>query len=145
MLEKQRSLLIFKESIQSPNTKITYLYLLEKFKHWTGVKSYDDLLKADEKSIQRKVEDYVIHLKTKVSPNSFSSQLAPVILFYKLNDVNLNEVRLKKMYPEKVKRGGYGAYSKENIQTMLDSTTSRRTKAIILFFSSTGCRVGGLV
>ena len=145
MLEKQRSLLIFKESIQSPNTKITYLYLLEKFKHWTGAKSYDDLLKADEKSIQRKVEDYVIHLKTKVSPNSFSSQLAPVILFYKLNDVNLNEVRLKKMYPEKVKRGGYGAYSKENIQTMLDSTTSKRTKTIILFFSSTGCRVGALV
>ena len=82
MLEKQRCLIIFEESIQSENTKITYLYLLEKFKHWTGVKSYDDLLKADEKSIQRKVEDYVIHLKTKVSPNSFSSQLAPVILFY---------------------------------------------------------------
>ncbi len=31
MLEKQRSFIIFEESIQSPNTKITYLYLLAKF------------------------------------------------------------------------------------------------------------------
>jgi len=100
---------------------------------------------ADEKSIQRLVEDYVIHLKNKVSPNSFSFQLSPIILFFMVNDVNLNTVRLKKMYPEKIKRGGYGAYTKQYIQTMLDSTSSKRTKAIILILSSSGCRVGALV
>jgi len=147
MLKTQRSLKIFEESIKSENTKQVYHSLLEKFKRWTGVKDYDDLLKADEKSIQRLVEDYVIHLKNKdkVSPNSFSSQLSPVMLFFLVNDVNLNITRLKKMYPEKIKRGGYGAYTKQHIQTMLDSTPSKRTKAIILIFSSTGCRVGALV
>jgi len=144
-MEKQRSLIIFEESIKSENTKHVYLYLLEMFMRWAKVETFDDLLKADEKSIQRKVEDYVIHLKTKISPNSFSSQLSPIILFYKLNDVNLNEVSLKKMYPEKIKRGGYGAYTKQDVQTMLDSTASKRTKAIILILSSTGCRVGALV
>jgi len=145
MLEKQRSLKIFEASIKSDNTKQVYLTLLEKFKRWAEVKDFDDLLKADEKSIQRLVEDYVMYLKDKVSPNSFSSQLSPVMLFFIVNDVNLNITRLKKMYPEKIKRGGYGAYSKQDIQTMLDSTASKRTKAIILFFSSTGCRIGALV
>jgi len=137
-MEKQRSLIIFEESIKSENTKHVYHYLLEKFKRWAKVESFDDLLKADEKSIQRLVEDYVIHLKNKVSPNSFSSQLSPIILFFMVNDVNLNTVRLKKMYPEKIKRGGYGAYTKQDIQTMLDSTSSNRTKAIILILSSSG-------
>ena len=86
MLEKQRSLIIFEESIKSENTKHVYHYLLEKFKRWAKVESFDDLLKADKKSIQRLVEDYVIHLKNKVSPNSFSSQCNAVyrpLIFFK--------------------------------------------------------------
>jgi len=53
VLEKQRSLKIFEASIKSENTKQVYFTLLEKFKRWTGAKDLDDLLKADEKSIQR--------------------------------------------------------------------------------------------
>jgi len=143
-VEKPRSLLIFEESIKSEETKKTYFFALEKFRKFASVGNYDDLLKADEKSIQRLLEDFVIHLKGKISPNTFNTQLAPVFLFYQVNDVNINKIRIKKMFPAKVKRSGYNAYSREDIQKMLNSTNSKRTKACIMIFASTGCRSGGL-
>lgn len=112
---------------------------------FVGVKSYDQLLEGSQKAIQEKVEDYVIYLKDRISPNSFGMRMAPVFLFYALNDVILNKVKIKKMYPAKVKVSGFNAYSREHIETMLSCTNKKRTKAIILVFSSTGCRVGGLV
>lgn len=44
----------------------------------------------------------------------------------------------------KVKKGGYGDYKREDVETMLNGTTKKRTKSIILFLSATGCRVGAL-
>jgi len=143
-MQKSRCLIIFEESVKSEETKNNYLVMLDKFRRWASVEDFDDLLKADEKSVQRLLEDYVISLKGKISPNTFNTQLAPVFLFYEVNDIVLNKTRLKKMYPAKVKRGGYGAYSLEHIKKMLDSTRKKRTKACILILSSTGCRVMAL-
>ena len=140
-----RSLKIFEHSIRSDQTRMTYKYMLEKFRKWSKVNNSDELLQADQKSIQRLIEDYVMYLKGKISPNSFTAQLAPVILFYQVNDINPNTVKIKKMYPEKVKRSGYGAYSRQDIQSMLENTNKKRTKAIIHVLSSTGCRAGGLI
>ncbi len=121
-LKKPRSLLIFEESIKSEETKRAYFVALEKFRKFANVGNYNDLLKADEKSIQRLLEDFVISLKGKISPNTFNTQLAPVFLFYQVNDVNINKIRIKKMFPARVKRSGYSAYSREHIQKMLNST-----------------------
>ena len=119
--------------------------MLEKFRKWSKVNNFDGLLQADQKSIQTLIEDYVMYLKGKISPNSFTAQLAPVILFFQVNDINLNIIKIKKLYPQKVKRSGYGAYSREDIQSMLENTNKKRTKAIIHVLASTGCRAGGLV
>jgi len=143
-VQKSRCLIIFEESIKSEETKRNYLLGLDKFRRWANVENFDDLLKADQKSIQRLLEDYIISLKGKISPNTFTVQLAPVFLFYELNEIVLNKTRLKKMYPAKVKRGGYGSYSLEDIKKMLNSTRKKRTKACILIFSSTGCRTMAL-
>jgi len=141
----QRSLKIFEHSIRSDQTRGTYKYMLEKFRKWSKVNNSGELLQADQKSIQMLIEDYVMYLKGKISPNSFTAQLAPVILFFQVNDISPNTVKIKKMYPEKVKRSGYGAYSREDVQSMLENTNKKRTKAIIHVLSSTGCRAGGLV
>ena len=141
----QRSLKIFEHSIRSDQTRGTYKYMLEKFRKWSKVNNPGELLQADQKSIQMLIEDYVMYLKGKISPNSFTAQLAPVILFFQVNDISPNTVKIKKMYPEKVKRSGYGAYSREDVQSMLENTNKKRTKAIIHVLSSTGCRAGGLV
>ena len=140
----QRSLKIFEHSIRSDQTRDTYKYMLEKFRKWATVNNLDELLQADQKSIQRLIEDYVMYLKGKISPNSFTPQLAPVILFFQVNDINLNLIKIKKMYPETVKKSGYGAYSREDIQSMLENTNKKRTKAIIHVLASTGCRAGAL-
>ncbi len=58
------------------------------------VKSYDQLLEGDPKSIQEKVEDYTISLKNRISPNSFGMRLAPIFLFYALNDIILNVLQI---------------------------------------------------
>lgn len=46
------------------------------------------------------------------------------------------------MFPEKIKSQGFKAWQTEDIQKMLDSTTSLRSKALIHFMASTGCRIG---
>jgi len=143
-VQKSRCLIIFEESIKSEETKKNYLLMLNKFRRWASVEDFDDLLKADQKSIQRLLEDYIISLKGKISPNTFNVQLAPVFLFYELNEIILNKTRLKKMYPAKVKRGGYGSYSLENLKSMLNCTRKKRTKFCILALASTGCRAMAL-
>ena len=138
----QRCLIMFLQALGSNYTKEVYKYQLDRFLAWNKTKDYDDLLKGDEKAIQRNLEDYLIYLKDKFSPNYIPSILAPIELFYTMNEVNLNTKRLHKMFPTKIKKGGYGHYTKENIASMLENTAKKRSKALILFLSSTGCRVG---
>lgn len=125
-------------------TRKVYLYQLDQFVKWSKVKDYDALLTQDEKSIQRNLEDYLIHLKEIHSPNYIPSIIAPVELFFTMNDVNINSKRLHKMFPTKNKKGGYGSYTRQDIQKMLENTNKKRTKALILFFASTGCRAGAI-
>lgn len=141
---KPRCEILFEHSIKSDHTRDSYLRCMKKFMRFVGVENFEQLLQSDQKAIQEKVEDYVIHLKGRISPNSFNPQLAPIFLFYALNDIVLNKTKLKKMFPSRVKTSGFNAYTKHDIVNMLSNTRKIRSKAIILIFSSTGCRVGGL-
>ena len=51
-MENQRCLEVFLQAIESTTAK-NYKIKLDKFMEWCKLKDYDDLLKADEKSIQR--------------------------------------------------------------------------------------------
>ena len=137
-----RCLNLFYQALGSKITHENYKWQLDRFMAWNKITDYDDLLKADEKSIQRNLEDYLIHIKDRNSPNYIPSIMAPVELFYLMNEKNLNTKRLHKMFPTKTKRSGYGSYTREHIQSMIDNTNKRRTKALILFLASSGCRVG---
>ncbi|MDF2422735.1 MAG: site-specific integrase [Nitrosopumilus sp.] len=144
-MKKPRCELIFEQSIKSEHTREGYSRGLRYFMEFIKVQSYDQLLEGDQKGIQEKVEDYTISLKNRISPNSFGMRLAPIFLFYAINDIILNTIKIKKMFPAKVKVSGYNAYSRNDIETMLSCTNKKRTKAIILVFSSTGARVGAIV
>ena len=144
-MSQSRCEMIFENSIKSEHTKITYLRSMKKFKHFVGVNTLDELLYGGSQVIQETVEDYVISLKNKISPNSFTTMLSPVFLFYDLNDVILNKVKIKKMFPAKIKTQGFNAYTRDDIKRMLENTTKKRGKAMVLLFASTGCRVGGLI
>ena len=61
---QNRSYSLFLSAIKSEHTKEIYVYHLERFLTWNkDCNDYDDLLKADEKAIQTKLEDYVMYLK----------------------------------------------------------------------------------
>lgn len=139
---QERCFMLFSQAIHTESTRTTYKYHLDKFMAWNKITDYGDLLKADEKGIQRNLEDYLIYCKDNNTPNYIPMLFAPIELFYIMNEVNLNTKRLHKMFPTKTKRSGYGAYSREDIASMLENTTKKRSKALILFLSSSGCRVG---
>lgn len=62
---------MFLEALSSPMTRKNHKYQLDRFMDWNKTKDYDDLLNADEKPIQRNLEDYLICLKDKYSPQPY--------------------------------------------------------------------------
>jgi len=141
---KPRCEIVFEQSIKSEATKQMYLFYMKKFMHFVEVDNMQQLLEADQKTIQEKVEDYVFYLKPKMNPNSVPTQLQSILLFYDMNDVVLNKVKIRKMFPAKIKKMGFKAYTREDVSKLLANTNRSRTKSIIFVLSSTGMRVGGL-
>ncbi|MGB6463675.1 MAG: hypothetical protein WBF38_05575 [Nitrosotalea sp.] len=140
----QRSLLRFHHAIKSEATRGRYQYRLDKFLEFVKLKEADDLLQLKESFLQELTEDYLFYLKNAVSPNSIASYMAPLELFFAMNDKNLNWKKIKKMYPARIKRTGSEAYSTDDIKQMLHQTKSKRLIAMIHFLASSGCRVGVL-
>lgn len=141
-VRKQRSLLVFEESIRSPNTLKLYMHNLGKFMKYFSVKDYDSLLAIPDDKLQVMLEDYLFYLKKHLSPNTIPVAIAPIELFFTINDKNPNFRKLHKMYPSPVKKSGKKAWTTKDIQNMLKNTTKKRTRSIILFLSSTGSRIG---
>src|SRR5574337_141197 len=140
-MRKQRSLLVFEQSIQSPNTLKLYMQNFGKFMKYYSIKDYDSLLAIPDGKLQVMLEDYLFFLKKQLSPNTVPVAMAPIELFFTVNDRNPNFKKLHKMYPAPVKKTGNKAWTTKDIQNMLKSTTKKRTRAIILYLSSTGARI----
>jgi len=143
-VQKQRPLLLFEQAIKSEATKVAYKYHLEKFRAWSKIKNYDGLLQAPQKQIQELIEDYVMYLKKNISPNSVPIYYAPIELFYVMNDVDVNFKKIRKMFPDKVKKGNERGYTREEIRKILGNAKTARHRALILLFSSSGCRLGAI-
>jgi len=102
-----------------------------------GVDSFNSLTAIDKAKLQKMVETYIIHIKKELNPNSISTYANPVKTFSEANDIDLNWRKVKRLYPQKIKRSGSFLYSTENVKKMLDVTKSLRNKAIIHFLAST--------
>jgi len=66
-MQKQRSLLVFEESIQSPNTMRLYMHNLTKFMMYSALENYDGLLAFPDDELQVMLADYLFYLKKLVS------------------------------------------------------------------------------
>ena len=143
-MSKQRSLLLFEQAIKSKATLKNYKYHLENFMKWAKIKNYDGLLQAPQKNIQILLEDYVIYLKSKISSNSVSCYFSPIELFYVMNDVTINYRKIRKLFPEKTKKGNGRAYTLQEIQKMLSHARTLRNKTLVLLLASSGCRIGAI-
>lgn len=135
----------YQESIKSPDTRRTYDRYLEEFLAYTKTRA-EVLVKMDNSAVEDFVISYVVRLKKRVeakdlSPNSFNVAVAPIQLLLEQNDVMLNWKKIKRMFPRRVKPQGALPYTTDDIQGMLKSNSSPRTRAFIHFLASTGCRI----
>ncbi len=141
-MKNQRSLLLFEQSIRSKWTLRNYRKSLARFMDFHKIKDFDSLLEIPSDDLQVMIEDYVIDLKKVVNPNSVSTLMLGIRRFFVMNRIRIDWEIIKNMYPDKVKSSGFKPFTNEHIRRMLDSTSSKRNKAIIHFLASTGSRIG---
>jgi len=143
-IRMQRSFLLFTNGLKSKETVRQYIFYVEKFMKFYTIKDYDSLSKIPPKKLQIMVEDYVMDLKKRVSPNTVPTPMYAIQAFFESNDVELKWKKIKRLYPAKVKLSGERGWKTEEIQKMLQFTTNLRTKSLIHFLASTGVRIGGI-
>ncbi len=141
---KPRSLLKFQESIKSEKTLKNYSDHLRRFCDYYKILDSDELLSFDIERLQIMIEDYVIHLKNTINPNSVPIYMTGVRHFCIMNRLMIHWEIVNKMFPEKIKRAGSLFWKTEQVQKMLESTSSKRNRALVHFLASTGGRIGVL-
>jgi len=138
----QRSLLIFENSLKSKETRKTYLFYVNDFISQFDLKDYDDLASTPQDKLQIMMEDYVMYLKKKLSPNIISIPICALKAFLECSDVELRWNKINRLKPNRVKKTGKEAYLTSEIQKMLSFTSEIRTKTIIHFLAASGIRIG---
>jgi integrase len=142
---QQRSLLLFEESCRSRHTAKLYLFYLTKFREHYKLKDFDSMIAIEPAHLQIMVEDYTMHRKKQVSPNTLPTEIFGIKAFFDANDIDLKWKKIQKLFPEKIKRSGRGAYSKAQICKMLAAKhDDLRATALILFLATSGVRIGAI-
>lgn len=140
-----RAVLLFENSIKSDSTRKTYNYCLRRFVDYYKLKGIDALLSMEIRPLQTMLEDYLFHLKKSVKVATIRTHFAAIELFCIVNDLDgVNFRKIRKMYPASEKIQGRNAWSTTDIQKILESTKELRTKTLIHFLASTGCRIGAI-
>ena len=145
----EKSLLVFDKFVRSEATKKTYLYYFNAFLKWAQknvekLVTADGLLQLKDEKLQEIVEDYLMYLRKRLSPNSIPAIIASLELFFSMNDKNLNFKKIRRMVPTATKKSGHESWSTTDIQKMFQNTVSRRDRAFVHLLASTGCRIGAL-
>jgi integrase len=106
----------------------------------------EDLLYSAEnvRLIEARIIDYLVHLKNieKVGFGTTHGYLAAIMLFYAVNDINLNRIKITRYLPERQKESEDRGYTTEEIARMLQGADIR-VRALLLM-ASTGIRIGSV-
>ncbi len=133
--------------ISSDATKANYAECLKRFVKFHNISNYDKLVKFDSEQITDMMCDWVDYLSDKkLKSITIRAMLSGPELFFEMN----RKIWHKKLVRKRIRKddtipGGTKPFTTEEIELMLDSTKSRRTKALIHFIASTGIRPAALV
>jgi len=139
-----RCVLLLQSASKTESTYKTYLYNLDRFRKYFKIKDFESLLRIETSKINQMVEDWLMYLTKRVSPNSIPTMYYGVELFFSMNDILLNFKKLRRLLPSKVKKSGAKPWKTDDIRAMLESTRYKRDKALIHFLASTGVRIGSI-
>ena len=136
----------FVNSLDSEDSKRTYLNSFPLFMKFCGVNTYQEMLDIQPiKKLEDLIRDYIIHLKTdkKTSPSTIMTYSAAIAHFYEMNDIVINWRKLKK-FKEKMRKVVEDIpYTRQQIKSLLDKATLR-DRCIILLMASAGLRRGAI-
>ncbi|MBM3896544.1 MAG: hypothetical protein FJ360_02210 [Thaumarchaeota archaeon] len=140
----QRSLILYYSAIKSEKTKENYRMHLDKFREYFIIKDFDSLTRIKSEKIQEMIEDYILYLRNqKRSKSTIKNMISSLRLFFSMNDITCNWIKLKKMLPEQKKPRGDKPYSTELIRQILRIfSKSPLFYAITHFISASGVRAG---
>jgi len=155
----------FLESMRSSETRRMYVRNLKKFlnlipnnifEEYLGespksreieelATSFTALAKKDLNATKQIIKSYVKETKKeaeegKISPNTVKNRIKPIKALLSANEIDVSWTMINKMFPREV-RSDDRAYTKEEIQNMLEHCTDVIDKLIILMFSSAGFRL----
>lgn len=140
----QKSVILFHSAIKSKQTEKTYSFYLNRFREHFIIKDYDSLVSIEHKKIQEMIEDYVLYLRSEnTSYSTIHNTVSSLKLFFSMNDVVCNWVKISKMKPEKTKLRGDKPYTTKDLQIILKHVSnSPLWISLIHFISSSGVRDG---
>ncbi len=141
-ITKQRSMVLFEESIKSQYTKKNYTSHMNQFMKFLNINNMNQLLLIPKPNLQNSLEDYLIELKQNMNPNTIPSKFQGIKHFCVMNQIDLNWNIIHKMFPQKQKPQNLRSYTTQEVGEILSNTTSLRNKALIHFLASTGARIG---
>jgi site-specific recombinase XerD len=138
----------FANSIVSNETRKAYIKWLGYFMNFTNIKTFDELLSLDSKSIESHIRDFIIYLRDekKLSDGTINGYVSSVIHFYDCqlhSDINIRWKKLKVFQRRRTKTVDDVPYTREQIAKMLEMSTLRE-KVIILLMASVGVRRGAI-
>jgi hypothetical protein len=155
----------FLESMRSPETKRSYVRNLKTFlnlipnnifEDYLGespksreiqdlAASFTSLAKKDINATKQIIKSYIKEIKKeveagKISPSLVKNRIKPIKALLSANEIDVTWTMINKMFPRENKSEDR-AYTKEEIQNMLEHCTDVIDKLIILMFSSAGFRL----
>ena len=134
----QRSIILFYSAIKSEQTKKTYTFVLNKFREHFIIKDYNSLISIESKKIQEMVEDYVLYLRSKNSSyGSAHNVICSLKLFFSMNDIVCNWVKINKMKPERKKLMGDKPYTTEDLRIILKQVSNSPLWNSLIHFMAT--------
>jgi integrase len=145
----------FINSIRAEETKKKYSHALDKYIEFLGLKKENSLInhdiyrllleEQDPRIIENKIINYIINLKNEgYSSATISLRLAGIMHFYTMNDIVLNKKKIGKYLGEHKKTIKDRAYTREEINKILDACGNLKYKIVVTMMASTGCRVGSI-
>jgi len=137
------SMSLFHSGIKSDKTKIGYDYVLKQFLEHYQIKP-NELIEVEPKEIQKMLEQYTLFLReNSKSLAKIKTFYCSLNLFLSMNDVIINWVKIRKMFPEGVKARGDKAYTSKQIRQILKLFSNNlKYTALTHFLSASGVREG---
>lgn len=104
--------------------------------------SYSQLIDMPQDQIFESVKSFILDMRNRnLSTYSMNGAIAALKKFYEMNDIELSWKKLQRFRGEVTEEHEDRAYTKEEIQKLLN-VSDLRLKATVLLASSTGMRIG---